>query len=909
MVALAPAGPAGAQEITPPNLEHEKIVLANGLTVLFHEDHSVPIVAVNLWYHVGSKNEKAGRTGFAHLFEHMMFQGSEHYDNDFFKALEPVGATDLNGTTNSDRTNYFENVPTSALEMTLWLEADRMGWLLPALTQERLDNQIEVVKNERRQSYENRPYGLVSERLYAVLYPRNHPYSWPVIGSMDDLAAASKEDVEAFFKAYYSPNNCVLVIAGDIDKAEVKQLVEKYFGEIPPGPPVHRPEAWIPELTEEVRLTMEDRVPLPRLYVAWHSPGIFQPGDADMDILSGILGQGKNSRLYKRLVYDLQVAQDVRVFQQSREVSGLLRIQVTARPGHTLQEIEPLIFEEIEKLRQSPPTTTEVDRVRTTLLSGMVRGLDRIGGFGGKSDLLGTYATYAGDSGYIEKDFARYMAVTPASIQAAARRWLHGGRAVMTVTPFPELSPGEAVASLDRSAQPAVGDPPPPSLPAMEETTLSNGLRVILARSEKVPVVQLDMLVRGGWSSDAKAQSGLASFVANMLDEGTSSRSSLEINETVQLLGADLETGSGLDGWSMNMTALKARLEPSLELWADVILNPAFPAEEIERQRAQVLGQILQEKKRAVGMAMRIMPALLYGDDHPYGQPRTGSGTEESVAAITRDDLVAAHADWFKPGNAVAVVVGDTTLKEIKPLLEKSFAGWAEGQAPDLELPTRQQPEKTQVYIVDKPGAAQSLLLAGSLAPPRNDPDDVPLQVLNTVLGGQFTSRLNMNLREDKGYTYGAFTGYFDARGQGTLFGFSQVRTDVTKESIAEMIKEFREIRDTRPPTADEIRRAQDNMTLSLPGQYESLAEIAGKITDIVTYDLPDDYYDRFSEKVRQTDTESLTELASRRLLPDQMVIVVVGDRETIEESIRELGLGSIEYLDEDGNTVDVAKK
>jgi len=325
MVTLAAAGPTGAQEITPPKLEHEKIVLSNGLTVLFHEDHSVPIVAVNLWYHVGSKNEKAGRTGFAHLFEHMMFQGSEHYDNDFFKALEPVGATDLNGTTNSDRTNYFENVPTSALEMTLWLEADRMGWLLPALTQERLDNQIEVVKNERRQSYENRPYGLVSERLYAVLYPKHHPYSWPVIGSMDDLAAASKEDVEAFFKANYSPNNCVLVIAGDIDKAEVQKLVEKYFGEIPPGPPVHRPEAWIPELTEEVRLTMEDRVPLPRLYVAWHSPGIFQPGDADMDILSGILGQGKNSRLYKRLVYDLQVAQDVRVFQQSRELSGLLR--------------------------------------------------------------------------------------------------------------------------------------------------------------------------------------------------------------------------------------------------------------------------------------------------------------------------------------------------------------------------------------------------------------------------------------------------------------------------------------------------------------------------------------------------------------------------------------------------------
>jgi zinc protease len=359
----------------------------------------------------------------------------------------------------------------------------------------------------------------------------------------------------------------------------------------------------------------------------------------------------------------------------------------------------------------------------------------------------------------------------------------------------------------------------------------------------------------------------------------------------------------------VNLTALKARLEPSLELWADVILNPAFPAEEIERQRRQTLGRILQEKKRPVGMAMRIMPGLLYGEDHPYGQPRTGSGTEESVSAITRDDLVAAHSAWFKPGNAVAVVVGDTTLDEIVPLLEKSLAAWPEGQAPELNLPTRPQPEKTRVYIVDKPGAAQSLLLAGSLAPPRNNPDDVPLQVLNTVLGGQFTARLNMNLREDKGYTYGAFTGYFDARAQGVLFGFTQVRTDVTKESLAEMFKEFREIRDTRPPTSDEIRKAQDNMTLSLPGQYESLAEIAGKISDIVTYDLPDDYYDRFSEKVRQTDTASLTELASRRILPDQMVVVVVGDREVIENSIRDMGLGAVEYLDEDGNRVEVAEK
>jgi zinc protease len=909
MGALVAAPPARAQEITPPKIEYEKHVLSNGLTLILHEDHSVPIVAVNLWYHVGSKNEKPGRTGFAHLFEHMMFQGSEHHDTDFFLALDAIGATDRNGTTNNDRTNYFENVPTNALEMTLWLEADRMGWLLPAMTQERLDNQIEVVKNERRQRVDNQPYGQVSERLYSVLYPRNHPHSWPVIGYMEDLAAATRDDVTEFFKTYYGPNNCTLVIAGDIDVDGTRKLVEKYFGEIPPGPPVQRPEAWIPELKEEIRLSMEDRVPLPRLYVAWHSPARFAPGDAEMDILVGILAGGKTSRLYKRLVYDLQIAQDVRAYQRSLELGSLFRLHVTAKRGHTLDEIEPILFEEIEKLRQAPPSAKEVERARTTYLSDIVRGLDRLGGFGGKSDLLGLYNTYTGDPGYIEQDFARYHAVTPESAQAAARRWLHQGRAVMRVNPYPDLKPAAARASLDRSVAPPVGDPPPLRLPRMERATLANGLQVILARSEKVPVVQLNLIVRGGWSSDPQDQLGLASFAGNMLDEGTTRRSALAISEEVQLLGAELDTDSGLDSWEVNLTALKARLEPSLELWADVILNPAFPKEEVERQRKQVLGRILQEKKRPTSMAFRIMPGLLYGEGHPYGQPRTGSGTEAAIASLTRADLVGAHATWFKPGNATAVIVGDISLDDIVPLLERHLGSWKGGPVPALEIPPAPQPERTRIYVIDKPDAAQSFLLAVCPAPPRRDPDDVPLQVLNTILGGQFTARLNMNLREDKGYTYGARTRYFDARGPGALVGYAQVRTDVTKESLAEMIKEFGDIRAARPPSREEVDKAHENMTLSLPGQYESLAEIADKITDIVTYDLPEDYYDTFPDKVRGTDGRSLTELARRRVLADRMLVLVVGDRDVIEEGIRELDLGPIEHLDADGNPVRVARK
>jgi len=418
---LAVPAIAVAQQIAPPKIPHEKYTLQNGLTVILHVDHTTPIVAVNIWYHVGSKNERRGRTGFAHLFEHMMFQGSKNHDTDYFKALESVGATDLNGTTNNDRTNYFQNVPSHALERTLWVEADRMCCLLPSMTQERLDNQREVVKNERRQGIDNQPYGLVDERMDAAMYPSHHPYSWPVIGYMDDLTSASKQDVENFFKEYYTPNNCTLVIAGDIDVAKTKAMVEKYFGPIPPGPPVGRAKEWVPELEREVRLNMDDQVNLPRLYIAWHSPARFTAGEANLDLLSSIMGRGKTSRLYKRLVYDLKLAQDVSVSNPAQEIGGKFTITVTAAPGKTLDEIEPLVWEEVEKVKAAPPSEEEVERARISLLAGLLRGLERIGGFGGKSDLLANYQTFLGDTNFLEKDFARYYAVTPATMSVGYR--------------------------------------------------------------------------------------------------------------------------------------------------------------------------------------------------------------------------------------------------------------------------------------------------------------------------------------------------------------------------------------------------------------------------------------------------------------------------------------------------------
>ena len=892
---------AWAQKIEPPQIPFQKHVLNNGLQLILYEDHSIPIVAVNLWYHVGSKNEKVGRTGFAHLFEHMMFQGSEHHNTDFFNALDAIGSTDRNGTTNNDRTNYFENVPTSALEQALWLEADRMGWLLPSMTQERLNNQIEVVKNERRQGVDNQPYGTVDERMYAALYPSHHPYSWDVIGYMEDLTAATKTDVEDFFKTYYGPNNCTLVLAGDIEPVQAKAMVEKYFGSIPPVSPIYRRDVWIPELTQEIRLQMQDRVPLPRIYFAWHAPAGYTEGEPELEVLSGVLSSGKTSRLYNRLVYDLQIAQDVNTFIDTREIGSLFYVTVTAKEGRTLDEIEPIVVEEIEKVRNSAPSGTEVDAARTEILSGMLRGLQRIGGFGGVSDRLAMYNTYTDDPGYITKDFERFEKVTPKSVQAAAKRWLHQGRVVMRVDPYPTLKAGTEVAGLDRAHKPVLGPEPAMVLPQLQRTKLSNGLEVVLAEVHKTPLVQVNLLVGGGWSADQNGRFGIASFMSRMQDEGTKARNALQISDEAQRLGAQLSTNSTLDNCTVSLNALKPRLDASLDLLADVVLHPSFPVEEIERQRKQVLGQILQQKKQPVPMGLRILPGLLYGANHPYGQPFTGSGTEEVVKSLAQQDLVAFHDTWFKSNNATLVVVGDVTLAEIQPRLEKAFGGWAAGTVPAIQLPQVAQPRATSVYIVDKPEAAQSVLLAAHLAPPKNDPTGVPFDVLNSILGGTFTSRINMNLREDKGYTYGARSAAFDARGQGLFLCSSQVRTDVTKESITELMKELREIRSTRPITAAELRKAQDNLVLQQPGEHESLGEVAGYINRLVTYGLPEDYLKTYSQKVRSTTVDGLTQLAKQRVLPDQMVLVVVGDRKVVEPKIRELNLGPIEFLDVDG--------
>jgi zinc protease len=877
-------------------LPYEAFTLDNGLRVVVHEDRKAPLVAVSIWYHVGSKDEPEGRTGFAHLFEHLMFNGTEHYDGEWFLPLEEVGGTDLNGTTWFDRTNYFQTVPTPAVDRVLWMESDRMGHLLGAVTQEKLDEQRGVVQNEKRQG-DNQPYGRMEYSVLGGLLPAGHPYSHSTIGSMEDLNAADLETVKSWFKEYYGTANAVLVLAGDIDAKTAREKVEKYFGHIEAGPPLVRAQSNAPKLAVSKKEIMYDRVPQVKIDRNWVAPGRTTKEAVLLTLAADILGGGKTSRLYQRLVYDLELATSATAGLQEQELMSFWSVTVDPKketdPAKAEAEMEKVIAEFLAK----GPTPAELKRSKTSIEAGVLRGLEKVGGFGGKATALAEGALYADDPGFVLKQLEWLNAATPAEVLAAAREVMNAGYYQLSVLPFPEYS--TAVSTVDRKqGLPAVPTSPDLVFPAIEESTLKNGVKVVLANRPTVPVVNVSMQFDAGYASDAAgAKLGTASFAGAMLDEGTKRRTALAIASELSGLGATLNVGSNLDLTSASLSALKDNLAPSLDIIADVLRNPAFDQGEMDKLRARWLAGIEQEKAEPVQLALRLLPPVMYGEGHAYGVPFTGSGTPESIKSLTRDDLVKFQQTWLRPDNATIFVAGDATMAEIKPLLERAFGDWRApaGAIPQKNVAAVTRPAKGRVILVDKPGSPQSLILAGHVAPPSGAPNAIAINAMNDILGGQFTARVNMNLREDKGWAYGAYTFLQEARGQRPYLVYAPVQTDKTKESLAEILRELNSFKSTRPATAPELKRAVDNNTRSLPGAFETSGDVLGSLVSSYRFGRPWNYPATLKTQYEALNLSDVSAAAAETVHPESLIWVIVGDREKIEAGVASLGLGPIE--------------
>ena len=909
------------------DIPYETFTLPNGLRVIEHTDRKAPIVAVNIWYHVGAKNELPGRTGFAHLFEHLMFQGSENYRGEFFEPFELVGATDQNGTTNSDRTNYFQNVPTTALDMALWMESDRMGHFLGAVTQELLDEQRGVVQNETRQG-ENQPYGQVFERLLKASYPKGHPYSWTVIGSMADLNAASLEDAKRFFRTWYGPNNAVLVLAGDIDVETARKKVTQYFGDIPAGPTMAQPKVDPAPRTTSTRDEFSDRVPQARVYRAWNTAEYGQADVEYLQLLAQVLGGSRSSRLDKRLVHGDQIANSVSAGAWPNQLGGLFFIQVDVKQGVDPAVVEKALDEELARLLADGPTASELEQARTVFEAGFVRGIERIGGFGGKADALAECAVFTGNPGCFRDSLRLIGSATAADLQAAGKRWLSRGDHTIVVTPGERVATveepstdhpnmGEVPAAdpkyttvdtgVDRSAGvPGTEQFPDLRFPALQRAELSNGIKVILAERKGLPVVQMNLLLPGGYVADLGGKLGTASFTLGMLDEGAGDYGALAFGDRAEALGASLGASASLDGSSAFLSALKQNLDASVELYATMLRQPRFDAQEIDRVRATWIAGIKQEKARPNSAAQRLLPPLLYGQGHPYAIPFSGSGDEASIASLTRDDLVAHHRAWVRPEGATLVIVGDTTLAEITPVLEKHLGSWkGEGAAPAAPVPAPVAlPSQPRVFLVDQPGAIQANVFVGQLAPSTMDPQATEFEIANSVLGGEFSSRLNMNLREDKGWAYGSYSFVQAAKGQRPWLAFAAVQIDKTAESIAELRREISDYASGKAPArAEEVAKIQATEIRSLPGSYETANAVLGAIGGIVRYNRPDDYVVQRKAKIEALTPATVHQVAGT-IKPESLTWVVVGDLSKIEAPVRALGLGEVQVIDADGKPV-----
>ncbi len=917
LVVFMPASGLAQRGDKLPTIGVKEYTLKNGLRVILHRDTSTPIASVGVWYHVGAKNEVEGRTGFAHLFEHMMFQGSKNYDSDYFFPLQEAGAT-INGTTNQDRTWYFQTVPSNFLELALFMEADRLHNLLPAMTQEKLDNQKDVVKNERRLRVDNVPGGTAFEKIGELMFPKPHPYNWTTIGSLDDLQAASIEDVKAFFRQYYVPNNTVLVVSGSFDEKQTRGWIERYFGPIPKGSDIKRPNPAQPTLAKEIRTTVEDAVPFPRRYMVWHGVPAYAPDEPALDFLSSILSSGRTSRLQSNLLFGKEMVSNIGASSSTNEIAGLFQIVAIARPGKSLDDIEKEINAEIDRIRREPPSAEEMRRSLNSIESQSIFGLQTVLG---KASQLATFAGYRGKANWFQQDLDRYRKVTAADVSRVANKYLTDNRLIMTYTPRPGGAPRQAAAQdvgaaseskkkesdeAKRAAQAAALPKPGPDpklvLPSIEKTTLSNGMDVWMVKHGELPIVSMNMVFKTGTTNEPEDRFGVAGMTSSLLTTGTASMTAEQLANALREIGVNnIGSGSGYDSTSVSIQSLTKHLDRALELYSDVIQNPAFPSSELESLRTRALLGLRQQRTIPGAISNNVYNKVLFGD-HPYGR----SSSEASLKSVTRNDLVSYYGSTYRPNNATLIVVGDFDNGSLKAKLEKAFANWKPANATSRNLPATKPLEKTAIYLVDRPGSAQSTVSIGHIGLDRMHRDYFPVMIMNSILGGGFTSRINMNLREDKGYTYGAGSGFSFRRGAGPFSASSDVRTADTKASVFEFMKELNDIRGGRPVTQAELEYNKQSIIRRYPAGFETVGAMSNQLANLITYGLPDSYFNDYIGRINSVTLEDVNRVAKEYLDPSKMAIVIVGDRAVVEAGLKELGY-PIYLLDTEGNPVRAA--
>ncbi|MFO6445821.1 M16 family metallopeptidase [Erythrobacter sp. NE805] len=908
----APAGPQATADlpslVKQVQIPYQEFKLANGLTVLVHEDRKAPVVGVAVWYNVGSKDEPKGKTGFAHLFEHLMFNGSENAPQDYFQYLAEMGATDYNGTTWFDRTNYFQTVPRPALERALWLESDRMGYLLGAVTQEKLDNQRGVVQNEKRQG-DNEPGGLVYYDVLATLFPEGHPYHHDTIGSMADLDSASMADVQAWFRENYGPNNATLVLAGDISAAEAKPLVEKYFGTIAAGPVNDPAQAAVPTLPAPVRKTFKDQVAATSVTRYWPVEGITGKDRIALDVGASILGGLSSSRLDEKLVRNDPIAVNVSAGNSTFQRIGILSVSATLAPGGDLAALESRMDAEVQRLISEGPTEDEVRRAVTSYLARTIRGLEQVGGFTGKAQTLAEGKVLAGNPAFYAKEFETLASLKPADIKAAMARWMT--RPAMTVV----LEPGARDASYEEAAsvggadenaserdrvaetikvslerpKPAIGGEAKLDFPAIERATLANGMKVTYARRTAVPATYVTMSFDAGGASDPAAKAGLSGLALALFDEGTATLTSQQIAEASERLGATISAGNSDDRSTFTLSALTANLAPSLDLMRQVMREPAFNPDDLERVRAQTLTGIRQSMKSPQGIAQRTLTPELFGTS-PYG----GVSTVQSVGGITRDDLVGFKDRWIRPDNGEVFVISDKPLAEVVAALNAAFGDWQAPSAPKgaKQFAANPAAKGNRIILVNRPNSPQSVITGAQITPLKaGDPAFIAFNAANNSLGGNFLARLNMNLRETKGWSYGV-RGATQAREKAVVYAISApVQADRTGDSLAEMIRETKEFLTVKGVTPEELDRNIASEVGALPGRFETSPAVLGAMQGNALYGRPDDYQEKLADIYRAQTAAGLDEAARAALDTDKFVWVVVGDASKVRAQLEPLGL------------------